>query len=909
MNRGGLVGRDHELAVIAAFFDRPRLPGALVLEGAAGIGKTALWRAGVEHAVERGFRVLICAPSGEEARLAFAGLSDLVLPIRDALSTLPDPQRRALEIALLLRDSDGLPPEQRAIGAATSGILRAAAEEGPILLACDDAQWLDAASHEALRFALRRLRASVALLLVRRRGPEAQSSPLEAAVDEDNVVRVEVGPLTLGALSRLLRSHSSATLARPLLSRIHQTSEGNAFHALEIVSLLERRGDPVPPGEPLPIPATAQALVGERIASLPAESVEALELAALLAEPSTLLVERAGADPGALRAAQAAGVVEFAGDRISFTHPLLRAATAARMSPPHRRDAHCRLADIVPTEEERARQLAAGTVQPDDRIAQVLEDAARELSARGARWASAELLDDAVRLTPTNDDGALPRRLLATANAWYAALDWGRAVARAEQALASTADAGVRAEAVLLVATCLEDPDRVAEIAASETNGDDALRARLWTIVADGMLNVDSQGGLHAARQALRHAERTEDESLLPPILTLIGVLETMRCEGSPRATLERGVEIERRTGEVDLSLSPSYALGVHAFIRDELAESRELLGRHLHRARETGDDVAQAHTLWQLAYVEFKAGAWDRAAEYADQSYDLYDGSGNVGDTTTALFARALIAACRGDRETVDEMCRLAVALGGERPRILEQVGLVVGMLELSLERYAQAAASFMPSVTGWIDPGHQLIAPNRIEALLGAGRLDQAGPLLDDWEALGERLDRPRALATAWRARGLQLAATGDHGPATDAFERALAQHDRFDSPFERARTMLALGTHRRRVGKRSAARSALEEAAAIFAALGAMPWFERARRETLRISGRRPSAHDELTDAERRVATLVAEGRSNKDVAAALYISVKTVEVTLTRVYRKLGVRSRGELARRFATEVKD
>ncbi len=908
MNRG-VVGRENELAVIAGFFDRPLLTGALILEGAAGVGKTALWRAGVEHALDRGFRVLTCAPSGEEARLAFAGLSDLVLPIRDTLSTLPDPQRRALEIALLLRDSDGAAPDERAIGLATSGALRAAAKDGPILLACDDVQWLDAASHAALRFAMRRVRAPVALLVVRRTGHEAPSPPLEATVGDADVVRVDVRPLTLGALSRLLRSRASTPLPRPLLSRIHETSGGNAFHALEIVSLLERRGEPVQPGEPLPIPATAQALAGERIASLPAESVEALELAALLAEPTTVLVEHAGADPDALRTAQAAGVVEFVGDRIHFTHPLLKAATTARIPPSHRREIQRRLAGVAITQEERARLLAAGTAAADEVIAQFLEDAAHDLAARGARWASAELLDDAVRLTSANAGGALARRLLATANAWYVALDWRRAAARAEQALALATDVGMRADALLLVATCLEDPDRVAELAVSETDGNDALRARLWTIVADGKLNVDSEGALYAARQALLDAERASDETLLPPILTLLGVLETMRCEGSPRATLERGVEIERRIGEVDLSLSPSYALGVHAFIRDELVESRELLARHLDRARETGDDVAHAHTLWQLAYVEFKAGAWDRAAEYADQSYDLYDGSGNVGDTTTALFARALVAACRGDRETVDEACRRAVALGGERPRILEQVGLVVGMLELSLERYAEAAAAFRPSITGWIDPGHRLIAPNRIEALIGAGRLDEAGPLLDDWEALGRRLDRPRGLATAWRARGLQRAAVGDHTGATDAFERALSQHDGFESPFERARTMLALGTHRRRVGKRSAARSMLEGAAEIFAALGARPWLERARRESTRIPGRRRSADNGLTDAEQRVAALVAQGKSNKDVATALYISVKTVEVTLTRVYRKLGVRSRAELQRRFATEVKD
>lgn len=902
--RPDLVGRDSELAAIDRFIDQASFPRALVLEGDAGIGKTVLWRAGIERASSRGFRILECAPSGEEAHLAFAALADVILPIQEVLPSLPDPQRRALEIALLLRESESSPPGERAIAAATSGALRAAAQQGPILLACDDVQWLDAASRAALGFALRRLDAPVAVMVTRRSGSASRLLGLGAAVGGAELVRLEVGPLTLGALSRVLRSRTELSLSRSLLSRIHQASDGNPLFALEIVSLLEQRDEHVAPGEPLPVPATTQALVGERIASLPAAAVEALELASLLAEPTALLLEQAGAQGDALDAAREAGLVEFVGDRVRFAHPLFRAATTARMTPTHRRDVHRRLAGVAPTEEERARQLAAAVREPDEATAQALEDAARSLAGRGAQWASAELLDDSARLTPPRSDGALARRLLEAGHAWFVALDWGRARERAEQVLESSPEAAARADALLLIASCLDDPDQVAALAEAHADGDDVLLARLWTIVADARLNVDSERALEASRNALAHAERAGDETLLPSILTLVGVLETMRCEGTPRATLERGVEIEQRVGEGDLSLSPSYALGVHAFIRDALDESRTLLARHLERARVIGDDVAQAHTLWQLAYVEFKAGEWDRAVDYAERSYELYDGSGNVGDTTTALFAGALVAACRGERATVEERCRIALTLAGDRPRILEQAGLASGMLELSLERHREAADAFLPSTTGWIDPGHQMIAPNRIEALIGAGRLDEAAPLLDGWEELGRRLDRPRALATTWRARGMLLAALGDQDEAAAAYEEAMKQHERFESPFERARTLLAHGAQLRRTGKRSAARSSLADAAAIFANLGAEPWLERTTRESARISGRRPAAYDELTDAEQRVAALVADGRSNKDVAATLHLSVKTVEVTLTRVYRKLGVRSRTQLARRFA-----
>ncbi|HEX5027635.1 MAG TPA: AAA family ATPase [Gaiellaceae bacterium] len=906
-----VVGRERELALVDAFFEKG-LPAALVVEGEAGIGKTALWRAGVDAASERGFRLLRCAPTGEEAQLAFAGLSDVLAPVQDLFTALPEPQRRALEIALLLRESDGPPPEERAIGAATAAALRTAAREGPILVACDDVQWLDAASRAALRFALRRLDAPVALLAARRTTRDSSRSPtLESAIDEASLVRIEVGPLTLGALSRILRSRSSIPLSRPLLSRIQEASAGNPFYALELLTVLERRQESLSPGDPLPVPTSVNALVSERIAALPSGALRVVELAALLAEPTAPTVELAGGSAESFRSAQSAGVIELVGDRIEFTHPLLKAATTASMTPGCRRALHGRLAEVLPPGEEHARQLAAATEEPDELVARALVQAADELAARGARWASAELYDEAVRLTPDDLAGVLPQRLLAAAQAWFAALDWPRATARAEEALAHEPGPDVRVDAVLLVASCLEDPDRVVELAESESegDGDDALRARLWTIVADGKLNVDSRGALAAGREALRYAERAEDETLLPPILTLIGVLETMRCEGAARETLERGVEVESRVGEVDLSLSPSYALGIHAFLHDELDEARTLFARHLERARATGDDVSQAHTLWQLAYVEFKAGDWNLAREYADSSYDLYEGSGNVGDTTTALFAGAVVDACRGRREAVEERCRLAVELGGERPRILEQVGLAVGMLELGLERYSEAADAFLPSTTGWIDPGHRLITPNQIEALVGAGRLHEAEQLLEDWEALGRRLDRPRALATAARARGLLDAARGDHEAAAAALDEAVAQHDRFECPFERARTLLALGAQLRRAGKRSAARGVLDEAAVTFAELEATPWHARATREAARISGRRRTAYDELTDAERRVAELVAEGRSNKDVASALFISVKTVEVTLTRVYRKLGVRSRVELARRFADEDKD
>jgi DNA-binding CsgD family transcriptional regulator len=231
-----------------------------------------------------------------------------------------------------------------------------------------------------------------------------------------------------------------------------------------------------------------------------------------------------------------------------------------------------------------------------------------------------------------------------------------------------------------------------------------------------------------------------------------------------------------------------------------------------------------------------------------------------------------------------------------------------VLGFLELSLGNVEAADGCLRPLPArvvslGWNEPTYSPIWPNAIEALIALGELEQARDYANEYEVRAERSTSPWALSTAARCRGLLRAAEGDLNAAFQAFERALAEHARMPGPFERGRTLLALGATLRRARQKRAARESLEAALAIFDQLGAPLWAEKARAELARISGR-PRASQELTETERRVAELVAEGRSNKEVAAQLYVSVHTVDAHLTRIYRKLGLRSRAELAHRLA-----
>jgi AAA ATPase-like protein len=343
-----------------------------------GIGKTTLWHAGVSIARTRGLRVLSCRAAASEARLSYAALGDL---FDFELPDLPAPQRRAMDAALLRAEVEGAPPDQRAVSVASLGVLRALATSGPVIVAIDDVQWLDAPSARVLAFVVRRLEdAPIRVLVARRVGSGGDPLGL-GQTGPVPLRRVPIGPLQEEAMTRLLRDRTEGALTRPVLLRLHRISQGNPFFALEIARALTRRGVRPAPGEPLPVPEDLQELLGARLAALPPSAAVGLLVVAATTRPTEDLVLavaewRDWASAG-MRSAEEAGVLQRADGRLGFTHPLLGSTVYAEATPHARRSVHRRLAELVDDPEERARHLALAARGPHLHVARALEEAGR----------------------------------------------------------------------------------------------------------------------------------------------------------------------------------------------------------------------------------------------------------------------------------------------------------------------------------------------------------------------------------------------------------------------------------------------------------------------------------------------------------------------------------------------------
>ena len=912
--RNDVVGREEELAEIEAFLRSPgELPRVLLLEGEAGIGKTTLWRSGTA-AAQAAYRVLSCSPSESEIQLSFTAAGDLLGDVaEEALTALPPPQRRALAAALLLEDVSGPPPDQRAVALAFFGGLRALAAAGPIVVAVDDVQWLDRSSALLLEFALRRVREEpIGFLLARRSRPGARPPlGLDRALS-GRVQQVEVGPLTLGALHRLLRTRLGTALPRPLLRRLHEASGGNPFYALELGRTLKDRGAELEPGRPLPVPETLQEIVRERIAAQPAEVREALAATAALSRPTVFAVGAARA----LDAAAEAGLIELDGERVRFTHPLLAAEAYAAAGAEQRRRIHRRLADVSSDPEEHARHLALATQEPSEEVAVALDAAASQAAGRGAPDAAAELSELAERLTPREVDSRLLDRQLQTIDYRYQAGAMDAARASLDRLLAQMPPGRDRAAVLMRLALVREDDVNavvgICHQALTESGGDDQVDAEIHGVLSVVSLILGDVGRACAsARSAVECAERLGTPESLAAALGHLGMMDTLAGERPSDEFWERAVALER---EVDRSIEqgPSQSRGLHLMYADRLDEARTSLEEAYRRAAAHGHDGSLMNVELFLTELECRAGQLQQAGRHADSLYQTVGQTGHEQTEAVARYAKAMVDAYLGRvddaRAGAEEGVASAEALNDTIFRT--QNLAVLGFLELSLGDAAAADRHLRPlwpllASMGYGEPSVYPVLPNAIEALIGIGELEEAVTLLDQLEERGRALDSAWALSQAARCRGLLAAARGDPEAAVAEFERALAENERMPGPFERGRTLLAQGATLRRLKRRRDARESLEQARAIFEEMGARLWAEKARAELARIGGRAPSA-GALTPTEQRVAELVAEGRSNKEVARELFVTVKTVERNLSRVYEKLGIRSRAELARRYARE---
>jgi DNA-binding CsgD family transcriptional regulator len=413
----------------------------------------------------------------------------------------------------------------------------------------------------------------------------------------------------------------------------------------------------------------------------------------------------------------------------------------------------------------------------------------------------------------------------------------------------------------------------------------------------------------------VRPAERAGDRTILATALSTVAWFETLAAVEPTPELLERAIVLEEaalQDGVYDSS-SPSFALGMRLMCEGRLDEARAWKEARLERAISLGDEPAVAAALLHQAVLEVRAGNWPLAARKAAEGYERAEQIGREQDLSGLLSAKALVDAhlgrVREAREGAERGIALSESCGDEVFRY--QHLSVLGFLELSAgdpgaaDRILRPLAARLAS-SGWREPSLYGELPNAIEALVELGELAEARRLLAELQERLERIESPWGEASAGRCEGLVLAAEGDLATAVSVLERALAVHERLPQPFDLARTLLALGAILRRTRKRGAARATLKRALAIFDELGAALWAEKARSELARTGGRAP-AGDELTPTERRIAELVATGKANKEVAALLFIAPRTVEGHLTRIYEKLGVRSRAELAHRLSVPV--
>ncbi|HET6868093.1 MAG TPA: AAA family ATPase [Solirubrobacteraceae bacterium] len=917
-----LIARDRELGVllgaIAALDDSPR---AVVLEGEAGVGKTALLRRALDVASGSGWRILSSAPAASEARLAFAALGDLLdLVIDEALPALPGPQRRSLEIALLRGDSDSAqdPIDERTIGVATLWVLRQISAQAPVLLAIDDLQWVDASSAAALRFALRRLRDERVLVLATRRVEAGRSAPieLERMLGDERVRRLSVEPLTLGGVHELLVARLGFDASRSTLTRLQELAEGNPFYSLEIGRELIDRGGAPPPDEALPVPGSVSGLVQARLGRLSPAARTVLLAAAALARPTRAVLSRLDdqAEAGLDEAVTAGLIGPANSERVRFAHPLFASVHYEQTPLAERRRIHARLSVLVEDLEQQARHLALSTPGVDERIAAQLDLAAGSAAARGGPRAAAELCDLAARLSPASDQRA--QRVLASAEYHQRAGSLEVATDRAREALAIATGPGVRTRALTVLGTVAGDKEGIEPAAAlyrralREPAASRELRADLHQKLAWlRLLGADAKQAERHARAMLRIAEGTDPAAEAAAEATLSLILAARAqpvLAGSANQVRSTAGAGERPWAWAEIG-APALK-GVVLLWAGEFEQARFPLEAMLRDAGESADPWSESHALAYLSALETNLGHPARGRELALRYLELAAATDHDAQRASALWPLTAAAGWLGRSEEARDAARQGLELAERTGHRLYAIGnlAAVGALELSLEEPVAAVAALRRAWElmcggGVESPGRFPVLPDLIEALVAAGEVDEAAIAGGELRRIASELDRPWIRAQAARCDALVAEARGEEMVAAAAFERALHEHGLQDRPLDRARTLLSFGTMHRRRRQKSSARELLDSALECFEAAGAAQWAERTRVELGRIGGRRTASSGALSATESEIARLVAAGRTNREVADALHLSARTVEWNLSKLYRKLGVRSRTELAR--------
>lgn len=913
MGTGGLFGRAAQQDRIDQLLADARAgtSGSLVLIGEPGMGKTRLLAYGSTEAESSGMQILRAQGIEAESELAFGGLLELVRPILDVLPSIPGPQADALAGALAL--GPATVSDRFTVYAGVLSVLAAAAERKPLLVLLDDVHWLDRESQEALLFATRRLHADrVALILALREG---HTDPFTPA----GVPSLRLSGLAHAAAAALLAQTRGAALPLELVEQLQEMTKGNPLALKEASALLSEgqvRGIE-PLDHPLRIGQDLTMAFMRRVAALPDANKAVLlvvaasetgEMSEIMTAAKTL-----GLDVSALGPAEDAGLVTLDAGGVRFSHPLLRSAIYHAASGQQRRAAHAALAQALSAPGDahrRAWHRAIASVAPDETVAAELEAAASEAAGRGAPAVAAATYERAARLSPAAEDRA--RRLFRAATESRLMGSDEHIFALLDEALALTGDAELRGyiqalrgvemiwyrpgdEAARILgdeAARVErsDPGRAAMLFAQTANsytltGDLRTAAEL-THKAFGLVPQDD--ALAAGLAATRHGES----------LVILG--EAERAEGflaQGRAMIER----------IDVPLLLGMDLG-HGFMwAEDFQTAGRFFDRNIAEARSSGALGALPYALAMHSELDFRRGRWSKAYADASESVPLAEQTNAPVLAPYGLVCLARLEAGQGRevdcREHVERALAIADRLGiagvpGYAHAALGLLELGLGNLEaavVQLERVRESCTRY-----GIGEPTVAQSEADLVEAHFRVGRIAEAKDALDRFQRRAQATGRIWSLATSARCRGLMA----DVAVFEDDFREALSFHDRLPMPFERARTELCLGERRRRSGDKAGAVDVLRSAVGTFEQLGAAPWVDHARRE-LRACGVsrkvRSSPIGSLTPQELQVALMVADGATNREAGASLFLSPKTVEFHLGNVYGKLSLRSRAELAR--------
>ena len=735
---------------------------------------------------------------------------------------------------------------------------------------------------------------------------------------------MRLGPLSLGAIGEILRSRLGAVLPRYTLTRLYDACGGNPFYALESARALLDCSRMPRTNEPIPIPQSLGDLVLHRVRRLTPDVLRVGQLVATSSDPRERLIRAACGDEESwalIDQAVEAGLLERDGEVLRFTHPLFRSVLYAEMTPDKRRQVHQRLAGRAGDIEERAWHLALrrGQAQRGDR-----RDARRRREARGSRGApeaAAALKEQATRLTPASRSAAASERTVQAADYHFRAGDIARSQELIQSTLADCPAGPRRAPLLLRLATIhyhqsgwplAEQMFRQAEEQAPDNP---ALCAHVQQELAFARLVAgDLAAASRWAEVSLHSAERAADPRLVAHSLARIALFAFLQGTGVRLDLLERAEALEASAGEEPIGrlpmLDPLLVTGVVLKWCDRLDQARlRLAGRYRH-ALDRGDEASLPFLLYHYSQLECWAGNWERAEEYALEGCRVADESHQPSMRPATLYSLALVRAHRGQVQDARELASEALALcesTGNVP-LASQVVSVLGFVALSLDDYhaTHSHLSRLTSMTAAVGLGEPSVVkflPDEIEALAALGEAELARSFTQQLEARGKSLERPWALATGARCRAHLAAMDSDLQGALAACEQALSQHEQLPMPFELGRTLLVKGMIERRARHKSAARDSLGQARDIFEHLDAPLWADKARRELPKITASRPT--DRLTETEHRIAALIAQGQTNRQIATTMFVTENTVQTHIQHIFRKLGVRSRTKLAARLLT----